>query len=68
MAFENQLAMAVRLAEGFLVEKAVARGRYVDVTTYRDGASEIKSQLLFRTPEEAAECARVLMQAKKPDR
>lgn len=49
-----------------LVESAVAQGRYVQVTTYRDGESPIRTQLLFRTPADAAECARVLSAARAP--
>lgn len=51
-----------------LVESAVARGRYVDVTTYHDGPrSPIRGQLLFRTPQEASACARALTAALYPE-
>jgi hypothetical protein len=49
-----------------LVEEARASGRYVYVRTYKDGLAEIKTTLLFKTSEEAAECARVLREARKP--
>jgi hypothetical protein len=52
-----------------LVISAVAMGRYVHVTTYcdgPDGVSPQKARLLFRRPEEAEECVRVLTEAKKP--
>lgn len=47
-----------------LVESATASGRYVNVTTYRDGPqSPLRASLLFRTAEEASECARLLAAA-----
>lgn len=52
-----------------LVESASAQGRWVYVVTYREGGSSarpVKSSLLFHSPEEATECARVLREAKKP--
>jgi hypothetical protein len=50
------------VSEKPLVESAVAQGRYV--TTYRDGESPVRASLLFRTAEEAQECARVLAAAR----
>lgn len=49
-----------------LVEKATAQGRYCYVTTYTDGGSPIQAQLLFHDPKDAAECARILNEARKP--
>jgi hypothetical protein len=50
-----------------LVESAVAVGRHVYVTTYRDGPeSPIRTSLLFKTAENAEECARVLSAAQAP--
>jgi hypothetical protein len=46
-----------------LIQSARASGRCVNVTTYTDGASPQRALLLFRRPEEAAECARVLREA-----
>lgn len=43
-----------------LCEEARAAGRYCYVTTYHDGVTPIKTSLLFRTSEQAEECARRL--------
>lgn len=52
-----------------LVEFAMASGREVHVTTYHDGPrSPIRATLLFRTQEDAVECARVLRLAERPKR
>jgi hypothetical protein len=51
-----------------LVESARASGREVLIVTYRDGKTPVDSRLLFRDPEEARECARVLTEAIKPPR
>jgi hypothetical protein len=56
------LAELQAVSEKPLVESAVAQGRYV--TTYRDGESPVRASLLFRTAEEAQECARVLAAAR----
>ena len=58
--------MDVKKEKAPLVEYARASGRYVYVRTYMDGLAEIKTSLLFKTSEEAAECARVLREARKP--
>lgn len=53
-----------------LVTSAVASGRWVRVHTYSDNPDSSKAKceasLVFRRPEEAAECARVLTAARKP--
>lgn len=46
-----------------LIESAVAQGRYVYVTTYHDGESPVRAQLLFKTEEAALRCANILSHA-----
>jgi hypothetical protein len=55
-----------------LVSSATASGRQVIVITYHDGPEDpphpgkaVKAYLLFRTSEDAKECARVLNEAKR---
>ena len=49
-----------------LVESAFASGRYVEVTTYRDGVTPIRASLLFKTAADATIVARVLRDAARP--
>jgi len=51
-----------------LVLSVHASGREVLGVTYNDGPARVDFRLLFRTPEEASECARVLKEAKRPAR
>lgn len=54
---------------GSLVVSARSSGRYCHIVCYHDGPrSPIKAELLFRTSEDAAECARVLSEARRPIR
>lgn len=55
-----------------LVTSATASGREVFVITYHDGPEDpplrgkaVTARLLFRTSEDARECARVLNEAKR---
>ena len=56
-----------------LVMSAVASGRYVLVVAYDECADRVngctkhpvKSQILFRTPQDARECAQILSEAMK---
>ena len=58
-----------------LVMSAVASGRYVLVVAYDECADRVngctkhpvKSQILFRTPQDARECAQILSAAMKTD-
>lgn len=49
-----------------LVESAIAQGRICTVLTYRDGSTPVQANLVFHDPEDAAECARILSEAKRP--
>jgi len=49
-----------------LLEEVEHQGRHVYVRTYTDGEAPIRATLLFHRPEDAAECARVLREARRP--
>lgn len=49
-----------------LVESATSSGRYCHVVIYFDGPAPIKASLLFRTALDAAECARILRESRRP--
>ncbi len=51
-----------------LVFSVHSSGREVFVIAYYDGKTPVDARLVFRTWEDAAECARVLKEAKRPAR
>jgi ADP-ribose pyrophosphatase YjhB (NUDIX family) len=64
--YQKAFAAVPMVQDEPLVHAVHASGREVLVITYHDGPTRVDARLIFRTPAEAAECARVLKRAKKP--
>lgn len=64
---EEEKLMVAERDRTTLVVSAKCGGRSVEIVTYVEGGVyPVKATLLFRTCEEAKECARVLTEARKP--
>jgi len=64
---EEKEALARELARESLIVGTIVSKQHVKITTYLEGGThKIEGYLSFRTEADAAECARVLTEAKKP--